>query len=185
MLGFAIVAPLLLFVAYAAFRIADAQLDDVREDLTMEARSLSAGVDQEIVGEIERLQALATSPSLPQGDFAEFQRQAEASLALRQSGNIVLIDRNMQQRVNTAVPFGKPLPKAGIPEAAEKAIETGKPQVTGLFMAPVIKQLLIGISVPVEIDGQRRYVLGRSPDQRALARVVAANKLPTGWQAVA
>jgi PAS domain S-box-containing protein len=184
MLGFAIVAPLLLFAAYAGFRIVDAQLEGVREDLRIEARTLSAGVDQEIVGEIERLQALAASPSLRHGDFAEFQRQAEASLALRQSGNIVLIDGNMQQRVNTAVPFGKPLPKAGIPEAAERAIETGKPQVTGLFMAPVIKQLLIGISVPVEIDGERRYVLGRSPDQRALARVVAANNLPTGWQAV-
>jgi PAS domain S-box-containing protein len=183
MLGCSIVAPLLLFGAYAGFRIADAELDDVREDLTIEARTLSASVDEEIVGEIERLQALAASPSLRQGDFAEFQRQAEASLRLRQSGNIVLIDRNMHQRVNTAVPFGKPLPNAAIPGAAQRAIETGKPQVTGLFMAPIIKQLLIGISVPVEIDGERRYVLGRSPDQSALARVVAANKLPPGWQA--
>jgi PAS domain S-box-containing protein len=183
MLGCSIVAPLLLFGAYAGFRIADAELDDARQDLTIEARTLSASVDEGIVGEIERLQALAASPSLRQGDFAEFQRQAEASLRLRQSGNIVLIDRNMKQRVNTAVPFGKPLPNAAIPGAAQRAIETGKPQVTGLFMAPIIKQLLIGISVPVEIDGERRYVLGRSPDQSALARVVAANKLPPGWQA--
>jgi PAS domain S-box-containing protein len=182
-LGCSIVAPLLLFGAYAGFRIAAAELDDVRKALTIEARTLSASVDEEIVGEIERLQALAASPSLRQGDFAEFQRQAEASLRLRQSGNIVLIDRNMRQRVNTAVPFGKPLPNAAIPTAAERAIETGKPQVTGLFMAPVIRQLLIGISVPVEIDGERRYVLSRSPDQSALARVVAASKLPTGWQA--
>jgi PAS domain S-box-containing protein len=184
MLGLAIVAPLLLFVAYAAFRIADAQLDDVREDLTMEARTLSAGVDQEIVGEIERLQALAASPSLRQGDFAEFQRQAEASLALRQSGNIVLIDRNMQQLLNTAVPFGEPLPKSPIPKFLERAFTTGKPQVTGLFMSSATHQLLFAIIVPVQIDYDRRYVLGRSPDHRALARVVAANKLPTGWQAV-
>jgi hypothetical protein len=107
MLGCSIVAPLLLFGVCVEFRIAEAELDDVREDLTIEARTLSASVDEEIVGEIQRLQALAASPSLRQGDFAEFQRQAEASLRLRQSGNIVLIDRN-QQRVNTAVPFGKP-----------------------------------------------------------------------------
>jgi hypothetical protein len=184
MLGLAIVGPLMLFVAYAAFRIADAQLDDVRKDLTMEARTLSAGADQEIVGEIERLQALAASPSPRQGDFAEFQRQAEASLALRQSGNIVLIDRNMQQLVNTAVPFGEPLPKSPIPKFLERAFTTGKPQVTGLFMSSATHQLLFAIIVPVQIDYERCYVLGRSPDHRALARVVAANKLPTGWQAV-
>jgi hypothetical protein len=105
MLGCAIVAPLLLFGGYAGFRIADAQLRDVQQDLSVEARTLSANVDNEITGEIERLQALAASPSLRKGDFADFQHQAEASLALRRSGNIVLIDRNMQQLVHTAVPF--------------------------------------------------------------------------------
>jgi PAS domain S-box-containing protein len=201
MLGCAIVAPLLLFGAYAGFRIADAQLRDVRENLAIEARTLSANVDREIIGEMERLQALAASPSLRQGDFAEFQRQAEASLGLRHSllqslqqdavasdpreGNIVLIDRNMQQLVNTRVPFGKPLPKAGDPELTAKALATGMPQVTGLFMAPLINKLLVTIIVPVKIDGESRYAIARSPDQHALARLVAANELPAGWQAQA
>jgi hypothetical protein len=106
-LGCAIIAPLLLFGLYTGIRITDAQLREVRDELMSEARILSAGVDRQIIGEIERLQALAASPSLRQGDFAEFQRQAEASLALQQRGNIVLIDRNMQQLVNTFVPFAK------------------------------------------------------------------------------
>ncbi|HWO86765.1 MAG TPA: PAS domain-containing protein, partial [Stellaceae bacterium] len=184
MLGCAIVAPLLLFGAYAGFSITDAQLRDIREDLAMEARTLAANVDREIIGEIERLQALAASPSLRQGDFAEFQRQAEASLGLRQSGNIVLIDRNMQQLVNTRVPYGNPLPKAVVPKLIARALATGKPQVTDLFMAPFVNQLLVGIIVPVEIGGERRYAVARSPDQFALARLVAANELPTGWHAV-
>jgi PAS domain S-box-containing protein len=184
MLGCAIVAPLLLFGAYAGFSITDAQLRNVREDLAMEARALSANVDREIIGEIERLQALAASPSLRQGDFAEFQRQAEASLGLRQSGNIVLIDRNMQQLVNTRVPYGNPLPKAVVPKLIARALATGKPQVTDLFMAPFVNQLLVGIIVPVEIGGERRYTVARSPDQFAFARLVAANELPTGWHAV-
>jgi PAS domain S-box-containing protein len=36
----------------------------------------------------------------------------------------------------------------------------------------------------VEIGGERRYAVARSPDQFALARLVAANELPTGWHAV-
>src|SRR5262249_53679337 len=92
MLRCATLVPLLLFGGYAGFRPADAQLRDVREKLAIEARALSANVDREIIGEMERLQALAASPSLRHGDFAEFQRQAEAPLGLRQSGDIVLID---------------------------------------------------------------------------------------------
>jgi PAS domain S-box-containing protein len=183
MLGCAIVAPLLLFGAYGGYGIGEAQLRDVRENLTIEARTLSANVDREVIGEIERMQALATSPSLRQGDFAEFQRQAQASLAMRRSGNIVLIDRNMQQLVNTATPFGKPLPKTGVPEVAEKALATGQPQVSDLFWAPVTQRLLVTIIVPVEIGGERRYALARSPEQRTFARLVEAKELPAGWQA--
>src|SRR5262249_33296748 len=184
MLGCAIIAPLLLFGVYTGIRITDAELHDVRENLAIEARSLSAGVDRVMIGEIERLQALAASPSLRQGDLAEFQRQAEASLALQQIGNIVLIDRNMQQLVNTFVPFGKPLPKAVVPKPVERTFATGKPQVTGLFMAPIVDHFMFGITVPVEIGGEIRYVLGRSQDQHILARLVAANELPPGWLAV-
>jgi len=184
MLGCAIIAPLLLFGLHTGIRITDAQLRDVRNDLMSRAGTLSANVDRQIIGEIERLQALAASPSLRQGDFAEFQHQAEASLALQQRGNIVLIDRNMQQLVNTFVPFGKPLPKAVVPKPIERTFATGKPQVTGLFMAPVVDQFMFGIIVPVEIGGESRYVLGRSQDQHVLARLVAANELPPGWLAV-
>jgi hypothetical protein len=184
MLGCAIVAPLLLFGAYAGFRIAGAQLRDVRENLTIGARTLSANVDREIIGEIERLQVLAASPSLRRGYFAEFQHQAEASLAQRPSGNIVLIDRNMQHLVNTAVPFGKPLPRSPVPKLVARVLATGQPQVSDLFMAPIAKRLIVTIIVSVEIDGERRYALGRAPEQQTFARLVAAKELPTGWQAV-
>jgi len=184
MLGCAIVGPLLLYGAYAGFRFTAAQLRDVREALAIEARTLSANIDREVIGEIDRLQALAASPSLRLGDFAAFQHQAEASLALRRSGNIVLIDRNMQQLVNTAVPFGKPLPKAGAPEVAERALATGQPQVSDLFWAPVTQRLLVTIIVPVEIGGESPYALARAPEQRTFARLVAAKELAAGWQAV-
>src|SRR5258708_5021328 len=178
MVGCAIIAPLLLFGAYAGYRIADAQLDQVREQLTIEAHTLSANVDREIIGEIERLQALAASLSLRQDDFAEFQRQAEAALGLPQSGNIVLIDRNMQQLVNTRVPFGQALPKAVVPKPIAKSLATGKPQVTDLFMVPIVNELLVGIIAPVQIAGESRHAVGRTPRQPTLPALSGANRLP-------
>jgi len=183
-LGCAIVAPLLLVGAYAGACLTDEHLRHVRNDLMSEALTISAEVDHEIIGEIERLQALAASPSLREGDFAEFQRQANASLAFRRSGNIILVDRNMQQLVNTWVPFGTTLPKTVIQEPIERALATGKPQVTDLFMGPLVKRFLFGIMVPVQIDGENRYVLARLPDQHALEYPVATHELPPGWLAV-
>jgi PAS domain S-box-containing protein len=182
-LGCAISAPLLLFGVYMGLHITDAELQDIQTHLTSKARTLSAEVDREITGEIERLQALAASPSLLQGDFSAFQRQAEASLAWRQSGNIALIDRNKQQIINTAVPFGTPLRKAAEPEAVERTFETGRLQVTGLFMGTVDKRLMFSVIVPVQINGDNRYVLARSPSLHAVADLVAAKELPPGWYA--
>jgi PAS domain S-box-containing protein len=182
-LGCAIITPLLLFGAYAELSIAGALVRHTQNDLMSEARTLSAEIDREVAGEIERLLALATSPSLGQGNFAEFQRQAEASLALRQSGNIILVDRNMRQFVNTWVPFGAPLPKLGAPGPIERALATGVPQVTDLLMRSVTKQLMFSIIVPVPVDGESRYALIRSPNQHLLAGLVAANELPSGWLA--
>jgi PAS domain S-box-containing protein len=185
MLASAIITPLLLLAAFTGFRITDAQLDQVRKDLMNQAGTLSADVDREMIGEIERLQALAASPSLRRGDFAEFQRQAEASLALRQSGNIVLIDRNMRELVNTGVPFRRHLGKAAVPESSvERSLITGKPQVAGLFTGAVTKRLMFSIIVPVQIDGENRYALARSPDLGALAGLIASYALPRGWQTV-
>jgi PAS domain S-box-containing protein len=184
MLGCAIMTSFLLLAMYSGFRITDAQLDGTRKDLMSEAHTLSAEVDREIIGEIKRLQALAASPSLRHGDFAEFRRQAEASLAVDQSGNIVLIDRTMQQLVNLWAPLGTPLGKAAVPESTERALATGKPQITGLFTGPVSQQLLFGIIVPVQIGGENRYALVRAFSQRILTGLIATHQLPPGWQAL-
>jgi PAS domain S-box-containing protein len=199
MFGCAIVMPLMLFGAYAGYRTGETQLRDIRENLAIEARTLSASVDREIIGEMERLQALATSPSLRQGDLTEFRRQAEASLGLRQrlqprlkdevvsdpkEGAILLIDRNLQQVVNTRLPVGTPLPKTGAPHRlVARAFATGEPQVTGLFTAFSINQLVVNIIVPVKIQGENRYLLSRAPDLYAIARIIAATELPPDWQA--
>ncbi len=184
-LGSAIIAPLLLFGVYMGLRITDTQFGEIQNGLISEARTLSANVDREIIGEIERLQTLAASASLRQGDFAEFQRQAEASLAWRRSGNIVLIDRNMQELVNTWAPYGaKPIRRAAVPESlVERALATGRPQVSGLFVGAATRRLMFSIIVPVQIDGENRYALGRSPSLDSVAVLINANGLPPGWHA--
>jgi PAS domain S-box-containing protein len=183
-LGCATVAPLLLFGVYAGSRMADAQFDQVRKDLVSVARTVAAETDRQIVAEIEKLQVLAASPSLRDGDLAAFQRQAEAALALRHNGNIVLVGRDMDELVNTAVPYGSPMPKGLVQGPVERVLATGKIEFTGLFMGPVTGDLLFAIVMPVVFDGEIRYALVRAPNRGAFGGLVAARELPPGWQAV-
>jgi PAS domain S-box-containing protein len=183
-LGCAIITPLLLFGAYAGLSVAAVQARHALNDLTGRAHTLSAEVDREIISEIERLQVLAASPALRDGDFAEFRRQAEASLTLHQSGGILLIDRNMRQLVKAGRPLGTAPENAAVSDPAQRALETDKPQVTGLFMAAVIDQFMYGIIVPVRIGEESRYALVRSLDQRTLERLIARTELLAGSHAV-
>jgi len=96
----------------------------------------------------------------------------------------MLIDREMQQLVNTWVPFGTPMEKAAVPEHMQMALATGKPQVTGLFTGPVTRQLMFGIVVPVEIEGERLYALVRSPismPSQVLSRQMSCRPVGMRW----
>src|SRR5262249_25569276 len=86
----------------------------------------------------------------------------------------------MQQIVNTWVPFGTPLERAAFPEPLERAWATGKPQIASLFDVPGTRQLVLGIIVPVQIDGVNRYALVRPADQLALANLIAAYRRQAG-----
>jgi PAS domain S-box-containing protein len=183
-LGCAVITPLLLFGVYTGLRTTDAELNQIRNDLTGDAQTLSSDIDRQLIGEIQSLQALALSPSLHKGDFGAFQRQAEDSLVLHPGGNIMLVDRNMQQIVNTWVPFGTPLERAVMPEPLERALVTGKPQIASLFIVPVGQQPVLGIIVPVQVDGEARYVLVRPVDQLALASLVAGRRQRPGSRVV-
>ncbi len=85
MLGCDNIAPLLPFGLYTGIRITDAQLREVRHEPSICRRELT-------VRSSARSRD-SRQPSFRQGDFAEFQRQAEVWLALQQRGNIVLIER--------------------------------------------------------------------------------------------
>ncbi|BAM92375.1 putative sensor histidine kinase [Bradyrhizobium oligotrophicum S58] len=114
---------------------------------------------------IEDLQVLALSPSLADGRFTEFRDHAIDAVKLIGGVAIALYEPNGQQLVNTRLDLGTPLPKRVAFDAERRAIETGRPQVSGLQKAVVDGQPIVTIAVPVRIAGQIRYALnvGLSP----------------------
>lgn len=152
-------------------------------DTTGIARALVASVDGRLQEAQAVLYALSTSPALQGGDFAAFRAQATAASQQQGFSNVVLIDAtDEQQKMNTLVPPGAPLRRATHPVLIGIARD-GKPALTEFFHAPVVKQWVVGVGIPVRGKNGARYSLNAGVTGERLQEVLARQHLPSGWVA--
>src|SRR5262249_22512339 len=97
------------------------------------------------------------------------------------SNNIVLIDANGQQLVNTLKPFGEPLPLTGNPDYLRRVFETGKPTISDLVVGAVLRAPIIGIQIPVLLDGKPTYGLAMVILPQQFAQLLRRQKIPSEW----
>ncbi len=153
---------------------------ELRDSLAT-ARAIAAAVEAELSGVTSALFALGTSPYLETDDYAGFHRQASVALENQDFANIVLLDGQLRQHMNTFRPFGTPLPARGNPEQLRLPFSTGKPVVTDLFLGPLVKQRFIAVGVPLRREGRVRYVLGAAVTPERLANLLRHQQLPADW----
>lgn len=166
---------------YIAFEYQRGREQLVRDSLAT-ARALTAVVDRELAGTRSGLLALASSPWLRADELERFHAQAQDVQRTQNVNNIVLIDPQGRQVINTLRPFGSQLPSEA--NATILAVfRTGQPVVTDLFVGPVARRPLLAVAVPVMRGAEVPYVLaaGIWPDR--LSAVLTQQRLPGGWVA--
>ncbi len=148
------------------------------------ARALNSDVDREIIAIITTLETLATSRSLEYEDFADFYAQAKEALRSR-PWHVVLIDAKGQQRVNTRLRWGAPLPHSAVtePDLPRIARESQQPYVTDLFRGTVAERPIFAVSVPVRRGKQIPYALVMSLEPDRLVEILTGESQPSGWLA--
>ena len=135
-------------------------------------RLMRNAADLRIANIIDDLQVLALSPSLAQDRFAEFREHAVQAVKLIGGVAIVLYAPDGQQIANTRLALDAPLPKRTEFDVERRAIETGRPQVSGLQRAVVDGQPIVTIAVPVRIRGEIRYALNIGLSTRYLSSMM-------------
>jgi hypothetical protein len=159
-------------------------------------RALSLAVDGQINASLSMLQTLAASAYLDTGEFKAFYDLCVRAIEGRKNEYIILFDPSGQQLVNSSRPFGSSLPNpirgaqvagadtrypelpVGGAAPVRKALETGQPVVSDLFVSLVTKQPRISIDVPVIRAGVVRYVLELSFDPEIFIRLLLSHQLP-------
>ena len=138
-----LIAALLLVNAYKQGR------ENVLRDSMATARALLSAVEREFSAAESTLHALATSRPLKNNDMADFHAQASDVLTRSTINNIVLVDATAQQVINTAKPYGQPLPKSSATSQLERVLKTGMSETSNLIIGAVLKKPLVAVTVPV------------------------------------
>lgn len=178
-----IILPALIFSLILLQRNNAAQQELVTTLAEATAGSIVESVDRQLLGTVMTLRVLSTAGELEAGDLAGFQVRAQPVLDAA-NAYLSVLDAGMNQIMNTRVPFGTPLQRTGDPEAARRALETGRPVISDGFIGPVTGRWVFNAILPLERDeedGPQLLVISQHPE--TLAGTLARRTLGGGWNA--
>ncbi|HUA51383.1 MAG TPA: cache domain-containing protein, partial [Candidatus Sulfotelmatobacter sp.] len=147
------------------------------------ARSLVLGLDEVLDKHIAIVEVLARSPALEAGDLTGVRARLDDLLAHRMPGaNFLVLRPDGQQRLNTSVAPGVPLPRRQYMEVTRRAVATRRPAVSDIFPGAVTGKPVLAIDVPVvAANGDVVSVLSLNPPVSVFSELIHHQGLPAGW----
>jgi PAS domain S-box-containing protein len=145
------------------------------------ARSLAAVVDREIEKHIAIGWTLAHSSALLAGNWPEFRSVAMQTHAYLPGSWIIVFDLNQHMLVNTLLPLGEHLPGRSLREVEERALATGKPQVSDVAIGRIARRFVAFAAIPVLQDGTPRYLLQVVLDPERFQKLLLEQDYPRDW----
>jgi PAS domain S-box-containing protein len=177
----ALLIPALIFSGLMIVRSASLERAAMEGDIDDVVRAVTTDIDRELAATTTTLNALASSPSLTDGDLKAFYNQAMAAQEV--SGNhFFLTSRGGKQLLNTRAAWGAELP----PESAndwKDVIESGKSQVSDVYGGGAGDTPTFSISVPVKRRTKIVYVLSASISPQRILEIFQRAELDKGWVA--
>jgi signal transduction histidine kinase/ActR/RegA family two-component response regulator len=171
--------PVVAFTALVVLRLAHHERAAVERRLQYSARMMAAEVDNEMLGTIRALHALAASETIDRLDLMGFYDEAKLVRSTQPYWLAVrLAAPDGQQLVDTSRPWGSPLSGAYEPESLKRVVETGKATVGDLSQLRSELGLSFAVRVPIIRGNELRYVLSAIVKPQALNNVVATQLPP-------
>jgi len=123
--------------------------------------ALAMLIGREMETSKNQLEHMATSPLVEPHTLESFARRCNEILRIRKDWtSVILIDAQGKQHINTLVPAGRALPTDALKTHHARVLESGQPQVSGVFVGAASGSWTVAVSVPVYGGGERpAYVL--------------------------
>ena len=175
----AVLLPALALGGATAWRMAGNYRAAFEERLSGTAQALALALDREVQAHAASLAALAASPHLDEDDLAGFYAHARGA-AEALGTPVMVIGADLGQRLHTARPFGSALPPTGAAEAVRRALDTGRPAVSDLYLGAVQRSPAVAVMVPIARGGRVDAVLGAPLDPGRFTGLLASQGLRDG-----
>lgn len=146
--------PVVAFVTFILVQHATSQQQSYAEQASRLASLVGRIVDDELARLAALLRGASISGRLEALDLRGFHLEAQR-LAAGTDYIVLLRDLDQTQYLNTAVPYGEPLPKAvPISEAEREAFRSGKTVFGSVYASPLNAQYRVPVAVPVTVGGK-------------------------------
>jgi signal transduction histidine kinase/ActR/RegA family two-component response regulator len=178
----AVLVPMIAFSAIAMVML-DRHQHAAAERRAMElSAALMSAVDESLRSTITTLQALATVRSLEADDLRAFDTDAHRVRATQPDWkDVILLTPEGRQLVNTARPYGTPLPEASEPASLGPVVATRRPVVGSIAWGRVSGEYAVPVRVPVIRQDRVVYVLTAALKPEAVVSVLARQRMPSEW----
>jgi signal transduction histidine kinase/ActR/RegA family two-component response regulator len=170
--------PTLIFSGILLQRYSDSERERAETELVESAKGLARAVDAEFAGIRSVLLALASSPTLAEGDLAGFEQQLRAVRA-RTGRHLELIEADGQVVFSTQVPPGTPKPRIDL-DGWSDAAEEQRAYVTNVLREPD-GQLLARVVVPIVQDETVQWTLHAIVLPSDFSQILRQPGVPPDW----
>jgi two-component sensor histidine kinase len=179
-LGLVALIPGFIFSAVLLGRNNEAQQAMVQSLMQTATQAIATSVDRQLEGMATTLRVLATARSLDTNQLGDFHKRATAALR-NNNAFLIVLDANLQQLLNTRVPYGTPLGPTADPDSASLAIESGEPTVSNIFFGQTAQRFVFNVLLPVSPQQGTARLLVLTQNAARLNEALASRELARGW----
>lgn len=167
----------IILVAY----FAQARFQSEQIAMSANTQALAAAVDSQVKRHVaigESLQAFWTTTDR---NLERLYNIAKDAMDLVPESWLIVVDADGQQLLNTKAKFGDPLPKMTPSAAQAKAIETGRWQLSDIFLEPLTSMKVAGVYVALDSAAKDQRAILVIVNPAILGGIMQDNHLPDGW----
>lgn len=176
-----ILIPALIVSLVLLNRSNSAQQEVVRSLTNATVQAIGQSVERDLAGMVTTLRVLSTSQALAEGDLAQFHEGGLVALA-GTGAYLLALDDDLNQLLNTRVPFGTALGKTSDQRSATETLEREVPTVSGLLFGQTAQQWVFNVLLPSPYEGAVALLI-LTQNASNLERALQSRQLPAGWHA--
>lgn len=177
-------APMLVFASILAYQQQVEHQARGQAALARSAQAAATSVGHLLDSTLVELRSLARVDHIERGDMAAM--HAYASRVVQVDGrvrSISMTDAAGQQIFNTRVPYGSALPLSRVADLQAPLFSGAQGLISPLVDGALEKAPVVGVAVPVQVQGRTRYALRATLDLDEVAERLADQAWPTDWTA--